>query len=166
MRFREFYADANRVSSREIDVGLTWRYAGIGLWKLVWLEGTGELVAFNEGSSSSRDIGGGFGGGGHGGSAGEMVVDLALEVGFEAALDAGIRAADRGIDRLLHHHDEPGHGPGHQHKIVPNALREDVCVMCVERDRKRLRETLHGWQEQVGDANGLAWVAARCGTNL
>ena len=51
MKLDEFYADPRRESSREVDFGSAWYLNGKGPWRVVWLEGTGELVAFNEGRS-------------------------------------------------------------------------------------------------------------------
>jgi hypothetical protein len=45
---REFYADHQRAASDEVDVGSTWRTQGEGPWKVVWLEATGELAAFDQ----------------------------------------------------------------------------------------------------------------------
>jgi len=50
---KDFYADARRASSEEVDFGSAWRAQGEGPWKLVWLEATGELVAFNESHENS-----------------------------------------------------------------------------------------------------------------
>jgi hypothetical protein len=44
----EFYAPAKRASSKELDFGSAWHTNGQGPWKVVRLEATGELVAFNE----------------------------------------------------------------------------------------------------------------------
>ncbi len=44
---REFYDDPDRAESPEVDFGSAWRTQGRGPWKVVWLEWTGELVAFD-----------------------------------------------------------------------------------------------------------------------
>jgi hypothetical protein len=48
MKMREFYADAERAGSEEVDLGSSWRTQGEGPWKVVWLEATGELAAFDQ----------------------------------------------------------------------------------------------------------------------
>ena len=45
---REFYADHQRAASDEVDLGSTWRSQGEGRWKVIWLEATGELAAFDQ----------------------------------------------------------------------------------------------------------------------
>ncbi|HZR15436.1 MAG TPA: hypothetical protein VFC33_19530 [Acidimicrobiia bacterium] len=49
MRLREFYDDPSRASSDEVDFGSEWRTRGEGPWKVVWVEATGEIAAFNSG---------------------------------------------------------------------------------------------------------------------
>jgi hypothetical protein len=44
----EFYADPQRAGSEEFAFGSSWRSQGEGRWKIVWLEATGEVVAFSE----------------------------------------------------------------------------------------------------------------------
>jgi hypothetical protein len=48
MNVEEFYAVPERARSNEKGFGSQWRGQGEGPWKLVWLEATGEFVAFNE----------------------------------------------------------------------------------------------------------------------
>ncbi len=45
---KEFYADPERAHSEEVDLGSAWRTQGQGPWKVVWVEATGEVVAFRE----------------------------------------------------------------------------------------------------------------------
>ena len=45
--------DIAYASSEEVDFGASWRTQGKGPWKVVWLEATGELVAFNESHENS-----------------------------------------------------------------------------------------------------------------
>ena len=45
---REFYGDPDRAASNEIDFGSSWRTQGNGPWKVIWLESTGELAAFDQ----------------------------------------------------------------------------------------------------------------------
>jgi hypothetical protein len=48
MRLSEFYADPKRANSKEVDFGSAWRSQGEGPWRVVWIEATGEIAAFNE----------------------------------------------------------------------------------------------------------------------
>jgi|SRR4051812_2376966 hypothetical protein len=48
MKMREFYADPDRAGSGEFDLGSSWRTQGQGPWKVVWLEATGEIAAFDQ----------------------------------------------------------------------------------------------------------------------
>lgn len=44
---KDFYADARRQSTAELDLGFPWRDGRPGGWSLRWLAGTGELVGFH-----------------------------------------------------------------------------------------------------------------------
>jgi hypothetical protein len=48
VKMREFYGDPDRAESNEIDFGSSWRTQGNGPWKVIWLESTGELAAFDQ----------------------------------------------------------------------------------------------------------------------
>ncbi len=53
----EFYADPERSGSEEFDFGSSWRTQGQGPWKVVWLEATGEIAAFDQGGDEVVIVG-------------------------------------------------------------------------------------------------------------
>jgi hypothetical protein len=64
MNLQEFYANPERAHSGEITFGSAWRVEGEGLWTLVWLEATGEVVAFSLAALQGWEPSGVFGDGG------------------------------------------------------------------------------------------------------
>jgi hypothetical protein len=72
VRLDEFYADRKRADSEEVNFGSAWRLEGEGLWEVVWLEATGELVAFSVAALQGWEPSG-FGGDGF------LVLELAAE---------------------------------------------------------------------------------------
>jgi hypothetical protein len=133
VKLSEFYDDPLRGMSEELDFGSSWQLDGWGPWKIVWLEATGELVAFNDVRTMGSVVVGGGGG--------NLIFDLA----FEAAITGLVNRVAR------HANPEP-----------PDQLRDQVTCLLVERDVERVRQRLSGWERHLPEANGLAWLLERC----
>jgi hypothetical protein len=82
MLLNDFYADPRRASSEEVDFGPSWRTNGEGPWKVLWVQATGEIVAFLE-SASAGFAWSGVGGGGGGGGGGNFLSETAVGFVFE-----------------------------------------------------------------------------------
>jgi hypothetical protein len=139
VKLKEFYADPRRSASREIDFGSAWRHRGRGPWKVVWVEETGELVAFDEGGSLAL--------GGVSPMGGNLLADVALGVVFDSALE--------GLMRLLRQHDSAAR--------QRQAFCDEVACIVVEHDLSELRRVISGWEEHMSEDDGLGWLARRCG---
>jgi hypothetical protein len=132
MTLKDFYGDPARSESREIDFG-SWQRDGMGPWKVVWLEATGELVAFNEtGRQSTPGIG--------------MVGDNLL-----LDLTVGI-AADAAIEGLVHLVSNAG---------TSRKRLSEAYIIAVQPDLDRLKSALAGWEERVRERDGMVWLAER-----
>jgi hypothetical protein len=141
VRVKDFYADPRRAGSDEVSFGSAWQSDGSGPWKVVWLEATGELVAFNE-ALSPGDAYQGWGGGA--GGDGNFVVDMVVGTAIDAAIDGVIRHVTNAGERA-------------KRRVV-----DEVVPIGIERDGERLRHALRGWERHMPEPDGLAWVAARC----
>jgi hypothetical protein len=86
MNVEEFYTQPERASSNELAFGSTWRAHGQGPWKLVWLESTGELAAFEEIPPEPYVSQSGSGGG---------LIDLPFSVAIEGVAEVIRRAEKR-----------------------------------------------------------------------
>jgi hypothetical protein len=153
MKIGDFYDDPKRGASEEVDFG-SWQYHGYGPWRVVWLEATGELVAFNELNLGVDRVSVG------GGAGGNIVVDVVADYVLEEAATA----AAHGLHHIVHrirHHARTDDGAG-----IPADLDEDVSLLTIEPDLAGLRTTLAGWEEHPADRDGLVWLADRLGTPL
>jgi hypothetical protein len=139
VRLNDFYADPKRASSEELDFGSSWRTRGDDPWKVVWLQATGELAAFQESAYQGWQPSGVGGGGGGGGN---FVADMAFSFVFDAALEGVVG---------LFRHGAP----------KPHPELDEVVVIGVEPDLLRLRGALLGWEDHLPEPNGLAWLAER-----
>jgi hypothetical protein len=136
MTIRDFYGDPARSDSREISFG-SWLRQGTGPWKVVWLEATGELVAFNESGRQSTPGIGMVGGGNN------LLLDLTVGIAAEVAIDGLVHAvSNAGASRMR---------------------LSEVYIIAVQPDLDRLTSALAGWQEHVLERDGVTWLAERAG---
>jgi hypothetical protein len=93
MNVEAFYAEPERSRSKELAFGSTWRSQGVGPWKLVWLEATGELAAFEE-IPPQPYVGEPSAGGG--------LIDLPFSIAIEGVAEVMRRAEKRQREPLSH----------------------------------------------------------------
>jgi hypothetical protein len=141
MLLNDFYADPRRASSEEVDFGPSWRTNGEGPWKVLWVQATGEIVAFLE-SASAGFAWSGVGGGGGGGGGGNLLAEIAVGFVFDAAVEGVIGAFRHGAQK-------------------PHPELDEVVIIGREPDLLRLRGALLNWEEHMPEPNGLGWLAER-----